>query len=73
MELYLKVRSTHFQDGLSERQIARGFLPRSSNAQRQTENLDIFDFKLSDIEMQEMKTLDLGMRTGPGPTAFKMM
>ncbi|MDO6732168.1 aldo/keto reductase [Marinovum sp. 2_MG-2023] len=54
-------------------QLGHAFLPRSSNPERQIQNLDIFDFELTDAEMQKMKTLDLGMRTGPDPSVFKMM
>lgn len=35
-------------------------LPRSSNAERRAQNLDVFDFSLSDAEMTEMATLDKG-------------
>jgi diketogulonate reductase-like aldo/keto reductase len=35
-------------------------IPKSSDAQRQRANLDIFQFSLSDAEMAALATLDLG-------------
>lgn len=54
-------------------QLGHAFLPRSSNPERQAQNLDIFDFELTEAEMQAMTTLDVGLRTGPDPSVFKMM
>jgi 2,5-diketo-D-gluconate reductase A len=35
-------------------------LPRSANAERRAQNLDVFDFSLSDADMAEMATLNKG-------------
>lgn len=56
----------------------RGIVPlvKSSNSQRMKENLDIFDFTLSENEMQQIATLDTGhtcfapRNTGASVTAF---
>lgn len=53
--------------------LGHAVLPRSSNPGRQKENLDIFDFSLTQDEMKAMELLDLGIRTGPDPSVFKMM
>ncbi|TMW50968.1 hypothetical protein DOY81_003969 [Sarcophaga bullata] len=37
-------------------------IPKSTNAKRLKENLDIFDFKLSEEEMEKMKSLDANIR-----------
>jgi 2,5-diketo-D-gluconate reductase A len=34
------------------------------------ENFDIFDFELSDQDMESISALDAGMRTGPDPCKF---
>lgn len=52
-------------------QSGRVVIPRSSNAQRQAQNVDLFDFELTDAEMQEFKALEAGMRTGPDPLRFE--
>lgn len=48
-------------------------ITRSTNAGRQAESLDIFDFTLTDDEMAKIATLDVGLRSGPDPSVFKMM
>ncbi|SFC50261.1 aldo/keto reductase [Tropicimonas isoalkanivorans] len=48
-------------------------IPRSVKPARQAENLDVFDFDLSDAEMEAIASLDTGQRTGPDPSVFKMM
>ena len=56
----------------------RGIVPlvKSSNSQRMKENLDIFDFTLSENEMEQIATLDTGhtcfapRNTGASVTAF---
>lgn len=55
--------------------VQRGLAPisRSVKAARQAENLNIFDFELTDDEMAAIKTLDKGLRTGPDPSVFKLM
>lgn len=37
-------------------------IPKSTNAKRLKENLDIFDFNLTDEEMEKMKSLDANVR-----------
>ena len=34
------------------------------------ENLGIFDFHLTDADMEAIETLDVGERTGPDPDTF---
>lgn len=52
-------------------QLGHTALARSVNPGRQAENLDIFDFELTPDEMASIKTLDIGLRTGPDPSVFK--
>jgi len=47
-------------------------LSRSIKPERQNENLDIFNFELSSTEMDTIAALDVGLRTGPDPSVFKM-
>ena len=54
-------------------QLGHIVIPRSINPERQAQNLDVFDFALSDDEMTAIKSLDVGLRTGPDPTVFKLM
>lgn len=42
-------------------------IPKSVNPARIAENIDLFDFKLSDDEIQAINTLDRGQRGGPDP------
>ena len=44
--------------------------PKSVNPARIKENFDIFDFELSDQDMESISALDAGMRTGPDPDKF---
>lgn len=54
-------------------QLGTAVISRSINPGRQAENIDIFDFELTDGEMAAISTLDVGLRTGPDPSVFKMM
>jgi diketogulonate reductase-like aldo/keto reductase len=51
----------HFQHGVVT-------IPKSVHAGRIAENIDIFDFALSDAEMADIDVLDTGARGGPDPT-----
>jgi len=42
-------------------------IPKSANEKRMAENLDIFDFKLSDDEVKAINSLNKDMRIGPDP------
>ncbi|HEX3778364.1 MAG TPA: aldo/keto reductase [Pseudonocardiaceae bacterium] len=44
--------------------------PKSINASRVRENIDIFDFELDPGDMATIGTLDRGHRTGPDPDTF---
>ncbi|WP_417410229.1 aldo/keto reductase [Hoeflea sp.] len=54
-------------------QLGHAAIARSVNPGRQAENLDIFDFTLTDEEMKAIEGLDAGLRNGPDPSVFKMM
>lgn len=54
-------------------QLGNAVIPRSVKPHRQAENLDVFDFSLTDDEMAAITELDVGLRTGPDPSMFKMM
>lgn len=45
----------------------RSAIPKSVNPQRIEENFDVFDFVLSDQELEELDALDRGVRNGPDP------
>ncbi len=51
-------------------QLGNVVIPKSVTPERIRENLDVFDFELSDDEMQAIAGLDRGMRTGPDPDTF---
>lgn len=51
----------HFQNGVVA-------IPKSVHPARIAENIDIFDFALSDGEMARIDALDTGVRAGPDPT-----
>lgn len=42
-------------------------IPKSSSKERQAENINIFDFELSDEEIRQIDSLDRGHRTGVHP------
>jgi 2,5-diketo-D-gluconate reductase A len=44
--------------------------PKSVRRERMQENFALFDFELSDADMQDITALDRGERTGPDPDTF---
>ena len=54
-------------------QIGASVLPRSTRKEGLAENLDIFDFTLTEAEMTAIAALDEGTRCGPDPATFDMM
>lgn len=54
-------------------QLGNAVIPRSIKPARQVENLDVFEFTLTDDEMTAISKLDVGLRTGPDPSVFKEM
>ncbi|NBE06873.1 aldo/keto reductase [Paragemmobacter ruber] len=51
-------------------QLGCAVIPRSTRAAGLAENLDIFDFSLTEAEMAAIATLEAGERTGPDPATF---
>ena len=53
-------------------QIGASVIPRSTREAGLRENLDLFDFTLTEAEMAAIATLDEGRRCGPDPAEFNM-
>ena len=51
-------------------QLGHVVIPKSVTQSRIEENLGIFDFHLTDADMEAIETLDVGERTGPDPDTF---
>lgn len=53
-------------------QIGASVIPRSTREAGLAENLNLFDFALTEAEMAAIATLDEGARCGPDPATFEM-
>jgi len=51
-------------------QLGNLVIPKSTNPDRLAENLDVFDFSLSKVEMDDILALENGERIGPDPREF---
>jgi diketogulonate reductase-like aldo/keto reductase len=51
-------------------QLGNVVFPKSVTVERIQQNIDVFDFELSDEELERIGALDRGERTGPDPDTF---
>jgi 2,5-diketo-D-gluconate reductase A len=51
-------------------QLGNLVIPKTATASRLSENISVFDFKLTSQDMDDLATLDSGLRTGPDPDEF---
>ncbi len=53
-------------------QHGRSVIPKSTKPSRIAENIDVFDFELSDDDIAAIDVLDTGRRGGPEPDAITL-
>jgi diketogulonate reductase-like aldo/keto reductase len=51
-------------------QLGNVVIPKSVRPERIEENIDVFDFELSEQELESLAALDAGQRIGPDPNTF---
>ena len=51
-------------------QLGNLVIPKTTHRDRLEENFKVFDFALSDEQMDQIASLDSGMRMGPNPDEF---
>lgn len=51
-------------------QLGNVVIPKSVTPERIAQNIDVFDFHLSDADLAAIEGLDRGLRTGPDPETF---
>jgi 2,5-diketo-D-gluconate reductase A len=51
-------------------QLGNVVIPKSVTPERIQQNLDVFDFQLSEAQMEAIESLEMGERTGPDPDTF---